>query len=88
MDSLGFAGGAQPDATVNTWTEIADIPELAEHLSIAARICLELRTGRKTVNELAEALGTTAATVRAKLNGTLRDEVVNFTDGTWGLVKN
>jgi hypothetical protein len=74
-----------PDATVITRTEIAEVPELAEHLSIAQRILIELRTGRRTANELAEALNTTPATIRVKLHGPLRDKVLRFADGTWGL---
>ena len=76
-----------PDATVISRTEIADVPELAEHLSITQRILIQLRTERQTPDELAEALGTTPATIRSKLYGPLRDKVLKLPDGTWGLAE-
>jgi hypothetical protein len=84
---LGVQINFLPDATVISRTEVADVPELAEHLSIAQRIRIELRAGRRTVQELADALGTTPATIRAKLNGPLRGDVVKLSDGSWGLVE-
>ena len=62
-----------------------DVPELAERLPAAQRIMNELRSGKQNPAELADTLGLSVATVRARLNDLLkRGSVVRLEDG-WGI---
>lgn len=73
-----------PDATLIRREEI--VPELSAHLSITSRILRELRSEQKTPKELAATIGTTEATIRAKLNGALKGKTMKLPSGAWALL--
>jgi len=64
--------------------EITDIPELAQKLSLKARIRLALFKGPHTVKELSEELGSSEATIRMALNRYVLDFEKNE-EGQWFL---
>lgn len=87
---LGFAVSWQPDAISIERTDVADIPDIAAHVPAKYRIALELRSGARTIAELAGALGYPVDTIKKTLD---RGEGKAFTrlpgpDGVyrWGLL--
>jgi hypothetical protein len=88
FESLGFNFLFENDMTIVEQAHIMDIPELAKGLSLRSRLTEILKTGKKSVSELAEELGENETTIRARLNDKQNKRLFkHFNDG-WGLLSN
>lgn len=86
-EPIGFKFTFDADAIIPTKFDCESAPEVIEKLSITKQILIQLETeGILTINELAEAIETTAQTIRNKLNGLLKaSKVRKLTDGRYEL---
>jgi hypothetical protein len=86
---MGFDVTFAPDDIGITRTDVADIPDIAQHVPVRFRLEAEMRLGAKTITELATGLGTPVDTVKKTLERHEGRAFVRMpgTDGVyrWGL---
>ena len=73
------------DVTIDA-TDLAEVPTLGKSLPLRQRITGALKTGRKTIQTLAEQLDEDPAQIRARLNGGRDKWSIKHPDETWGLL--